>query len=218
MKKLPFLLLLILIGCQKDPFADSNNGTFKDSRDQLEYKWVRIGEQIWMAENLAYLPSVSQLATSSESEKLYYIYDFDGTDLGAAKKTANFQTYGVLYNWTAALVACPLGWHLPADLDWYNLMNFLSSDVGKKLKSATGWQNNGNGDNSSGFSSLPGGMRIGDIGLKHIGDASVFWTSTEGTKPFLLYRYLMDNTDNGIFLGENATKIYGLSVRCIKDN
>jgi hypothetical protein len=58
MKTIPFLLLLILIGCAKDPFLTDDSGTFKDSRDPLEYKWVKIGRQIWMAGNLAYLPSV----------------------------------------------------------------------------------------------------------------------------------------------------------------
>ena len=52
MKTLPFLLLLLMIGCSKESILNPD-GTFTDSRDKREYKWVRIGEQVWMAENLS---------------------------------------------------------------------------------------------------------------------------------------------------------------------
>ena len=80
-------------------------GTFTDSRDGNEYNWVQIGNQVWMAENLAYLPSVNMVADGSEDAagSYYYVYGYDGTNVTDAKATANYTTYGVLYNWTAAM-------------------------------------------------------------------------------------------------------------------
>jgi uncharacterized protein (TIGR02145 family) len=216
MKKLPILLLLVLIGCQKDPFADSNNGTFKDSRDQQEYKWVRIGEQIWMAENLAFLPSVNQIASGSETEKFYYVYGYNGNDVNEAQTNTNYQTYGVLYNWPAAMVACPSGWHLSSDMDWNNLGTYLTSDVGKKLKGISGWLDNGNGDNSTGFDAVPGGAGI--IGSQSdIGKTAFFWTSTISDASQYWYRYLLGWSNDGIYHASAPGKSPAFSVRCLKD-
>jgi uncharacterized protein (TIGR02145 family) len=218
MKNLTFIFLLVLIGCQKDPFTDSNSGTFKDSRDQLEYKWIRIGEQIWMAENLKYLPAISQFGTGSETEKMFYVSDYEGTDINAARQTTNYQSYGVLYNGIAASDACPSGWHLPTDGEWYILGDYLGQDAGKKLKSSTGWAENGNGDNTSGFNALPGGFCFRGLGMTNVGTAAGFWTTTLSSTNKLLYRYLMSSSDRGLFMGENATKDYGFSIRCIHNN
>lgn len=134
-----------------------------------------------MAENLAYLPSVVGPATDSETEPYYYVYGYDGTDVEEAKATENYQTYGVLYNWSAALTACPEGWHLPSDAEWTQLENYLANNghnydgtkggvgakIAKSLASETGWNSSsvegaiGNTGfpeyrNKSGFSALPG--------------------------------------------------------------
>ncbi|MCK9320171.1 FISUMP domain-containing protein, partial [Methanoculleus sp.] len=105
-------------------------GTFTDSRDGNDYNWVKIGDQVWMAENLAYLPSVNMVADGSEDAagSYYYVYGYDGTDVTAAKATANYTTYGVLYNWLAAMNACPDGWHLPSDAEWTELTDYLGGE------------------------------------------------------------------------------------------
>jgi uncharacterized protein (TIGR02145 family) len=88
-----------------------------------------------MAENLKYLPSVVGPGTGSNSEAYCYVYGYDGTSISAAKATENYATYGVLYNWTAAMNGaessdanpsgvqgiCPDGWHLPSDAEWKQL-------------------------------------------------------------------------------------------------
>ena len=85
-----------------------------------------------MAENLAYLPSVSPSNQGSTEIPYYYVYGYEGSDVNAAKATSNYQTYGALYNWTAAMAGqesssnvpsgvqgvCPAGWHLPSDEQW----------------------------------------------------------------------------------------------------
>ena len=138
-----------------------------DSRDGYHYKAVRIGNTIWMAENLRYLPSVNMGADGSEDAagSYYYVFGYNGTDVNEAKATANYATYGVLYNWTAAVNgsagsitspsgvqgACPKGWHVPSDLEWGQLLNELiasgynydgtvsGNKIAKAMASASGW-------------------------------------------------------------------------------
>ncbi len=88
-----------------------------------------------MAENLKYLPSVNKPSEESYTEAKYYVYGYNGTDVAAAKQEANYETYGVLYNWPAAMNGaassnanpsgvqgvCPAGWHLPSDAEWKEL-------------------------------------------------------------------------------------------------
>lgn len=64
-------------------------GSFVDTRDGHEYEWVKIGGQIWMAENLAYLPSVSPPDKGSETERSYYVYGYEGFSVTEAKATDN---------------------------------------------------------------------------------------------------------------------------------
>ena len=112
---------------------------FTDNRDGNVYSFVTIGDQVWMSENLKYLPSVVDRATYSNTDPYYYVYGYNGTDVPAAKATDNYKTYGVLYNWPAAIDACPSGWHLPSDAEWTQLTNYLGGEggAGAKLK-ATG--------------------------------------------------------------------------------
>jgi uncharacterized protein (TIGR02145 family) len=169
MKRIFILILLIqamvAVSCQKYmPMDGENSGKFVDSRDDHEYQWVRIGKQIWMAENLAFLPAVSPADSGSSTRMYYYVYDFAGTSIDSAKATDNYTTSGVLYNWPAAMSGalpsmaipsgvkgvCPEGWHLPSDEEWKILEFELgmsesdlhddgvreSGSVGKQLKEA----------------------------------------------------------------------------------
>jgi len=65
------------------------------------------------AENLAHLPSITPVEAYSSTEPCYYIYNYNGTAVSDAKITDGYAKYGVFYNWTAAMNACPAGWHLP---------------------------------------------------------------------------------------------------------
>lgn len=194
--------------------------TFTDSRDGKSYKTVKIGNQIWMAENLAYLPSVSPPSAGSATDPYYYVYGYTGTDVAAAKATTNYSTYGVLYNWPAAKVACPKGWHVPSEAEWKTLTSFLGEDVaGYKLKEAgtSHWQSpNSGATNESGFTALPGGLRDypGNIGA--IGTEGIWWTSTEDNPNFsVLYVSLAYN--NSRLSWNNTPFTRAWSVRCIKD-
>ncbi len=108
--------------------------TFVDPRDGHKYRWVKIGSQVWMAENLAYMPWVNP---PKKQEYGIWVYDYDGEDVAEAKATENYQKYGCLYDWATAMALdpkyleerwggdtvehqgiCPPGWHLPTDGEW----------------------------------------------------------------------------------------------------
>jgi uncharacterized protein (TIGR02145 family) len=197
--------------------------------DGRHYKTVRIGNQTWMIENLAYLPSVSPSSNGSDTSPYYYVWGYNGTSVSDANKEANYTTYGVLYNWEAAKTACPSGWHLPSDEEWKILEEHLgmsesdaasmgwrySGDVCKKLKSKSGWYDNGNGNNASGMCVLPGGYRYEDGGFYSSGRYAYFWSSTDHGSALAWFRYL--------YYGYNGvSRVYedrrnGFSVRCLKN-
>ena len=191
-------------------------GTLIDRRDGNTYKWVEIGNQIWMAENLAYLPSVSPPSDGSFTEPYYYVSGFEGTSVNEAKATDNFNTYGVLYNWPAAMEACPDGWHLPSDEEWSELEDYVITG-GTALKATSGWQHAGNGTNGYGFYALPGGYRNYDAYFMDEGYDGVWWSSTENiwNNNASWFRKLYHTFS---FIARSyGFKENGFSVRCLKD-
>jgi uncharacterized protein (TIGR02145 family) len=132
---------------------------------------------------------------------------------------ANGIKYGKLYNWYAMTDPrglCPLGWHVPSDTEWMQLLNYLGGDnfAGHKMKSSYGWEVNGNGSNSSGFTGLPGGLRHYDGDFQSGGHYGNWWSSPEAYKDDY-YLYLCH--DNGIAQRYRKDYPYGFSVRCLKD-
>jgi len=115
-----------------------------DLRDGQTYNTVQIGSQCWMAENLAYLPSVSPSNNGSFTTPYIYVYGYQGTDVNAAKLTSNYLVYGVLYNWSATMNGetssssvpsgvqgiCPNDWHVPSDEEWKILEGEVDSQYG----------------------------------------------------------------------------------------
>lgn len=187
---------------------------------QRNYSVVQIGDQIWMAENLTYLPAVYPSSSVSYTEPRYYVYGNEGTDVAAAKQNAKYTTYGVLYNWTAAKAACPSGWHLPSDYEWTALETFLGGkwEDGGKLKETgtTHWVSPNTGaTNEFGFSALPGGGIGTDRIFGLAGIAGIWWSSTESGSSFAYIRYL--NHDNSYIDRLDPEKERGFSVRCVKN-
>ncbi|MBT3383066.1 MAG: hypothetical protein HN778_02605 [Prolixibacteraceae bacterium] len=202
------------------------NIEFTDSRDNKVYQTVKIGNQIWLAENLAYLPHVSPSTIESPTDSLIYVNGYEGTDVSVAIQSEHFIKYGALYNWAAAQAVSPEGWHLPSEEEWRQLELYLGmsseeipkagwrgTDEGSKLKSTSGWDG-GNGTNETGFSALPGGLCCPFNGA---GFGGYWWSSTEAT-------YFAE-TGRGRGLDKDHTQIvvlgnykkFGFSVRCLRD-
>ena len=214
--------------------AGWSNNVLTDSRDSNTYSYKTIGSQIWMTENLAYLPSVVGPGTGSTSVAYYYVYGYDGTDIAAAKATSNYTTYGVLYNWPAAMSGaassdtnpsgvqgiCPTGWHLPSDAEWTTLTTYLGglSVAGGKMKEAgtTHWSSPNTGaTNESGFTALPGGYRNTNGTFTTIGRYGYWWSSTQSSTNNAWYRGLPYHTGN--VYRDTGGKGLGFSVRCLRD-
>ncbi len=200
-------------------FTTFGNSQFTDSRDGNVYQTVTIGNQVWMVENLKYLPEVYGPGTSSQTTPHYYVYGYDGTNVTDAKATANYSTYGVLYNWSAAMVACPPGWHLPSDAEWTALTNFLGGQngAGGKLKedgTAYWKQPNAGATNETGFTALPGGQ-ISSNKFLFIGYNGLWWT-TESISPTSARNRMMVSTTGNV-TKHSEGKATGFSIRCIRD-
>lgn len=214
-------------------------GSFTDSRDGNVYQYITIGNQVWMAENLKYLPAITLPDSTSETIPCYYVYGYYGTDVNAAKATPNYTTYGVLYNWPAAMAGsassaanpsgvkgvCPAGWHLPSDAEWTQLTVYLGGGnvTGGKLKSTgtieagTGlWQQPNTGaTNETGFTGLPGGQLGSFATFSQIGSVGNWWSSTVFDSNKICDRGLMYNL--GTIGSGWCIKDHGFSVRCVKD-
>jgi len=193
---LPVNYLIKMIDLNKKSNKSSNS--FTDTRDGKTYKIIKIGSQVWMAENLAY-------NTGSGC----WAYD---------NNSGNVAKYGYLYTWEAAKRACPPGWHLPSDDEWSKLANLLGGEdaAGKKIKSTSGWESYGNGTNESGFSALPGGSRGNDGGFYDRSGGGYWWSATEldassaGSRSL---RYYGEDLYRG-----NNDKSCGFSVRLLRDS
>ena len=199
---------VILLGCKTETEDNCEYGTLTDDRDGLTYKTVKIGEQWWMAENLNY----RYIQQTAEEDSSSYCYNDD---------PANCAKYGRLYQWSAAMVVCPEGWHLPDTTEWDALFTAVGewATAGKMLKSTEGWNDyegtSGNGSDAYAFSALPAGDR-NDFGhFYYEGNLAYFWSSTEYDSNYAYYMRLHYNYD-GAYLNGNC-KDYGLSVRCLKD-
>lgn len=194
---------------------EAMSGSFIDARDNHQYFFRTIGDQTWMTSNLAYLPDVSGSTELSTSSPHYYIYGYQGANTSDAKATDNYSKYGVLYNWKAAVTACPDGWHLPSKNEWSNLFNTLKPKAGYKLKATTGWSNRGNGDNSSGFSALPSGYLTKDGDFKQLESYAYFQSATEENPNSSTFMFIFSESDEMAIIRDSKKRAY--AVRCIRN-
>jgi uncharacterized protein (TIGR02145 family) len=206
---LALAVALTLTACE-----EKSGNMLKDPRDGKKYRTVKIGEQVWMAENLNYKTSNS------------WCYDDD---------ESNCDKYGRLYDWETAKVACPSGWHLPFRGEWGALAIAAggigkyggdSSTAGTKLKSKSGWSDydgkNGNGTDEFGFSALPGGLRFADDNsFALVGYDGSWWTATDASQERNgdVYRRSMTSVSAYYERVEESpygNKGNGYSVRCVQ--
>jgi len=185
-----------------------NKSTFKDSRDGKTYRYVKIGNQTWMAQNLDFVTDAGNWCYENNVD--------------------NGGVYGRLYTWEVSTKACPSGWHLPSDAEWSELTSYLGGDhvAGDKLKEidTTHWSSpNSKATNESGFEALPGGFLVDrsaynnqpNIQFQSIGKMSIWWSSNTYSGD-----YAYDRSITNYLANVRRTidpKTVGLSVRCVKD-
>ena len=187
----------------------------------MEENEIKIGDQTWTSKNL-------DLETYRNGDVIPQVQDateWANLSTGAwcyyENESANGTTYGKLYNWYAVndpRGLAPNGYHIPTDAEWTILTDYLGGEVGAgtEMKSTTGWEDDGNGTNTSGFAGLPGGYRDhnGDF-LSRIGALGYWWSSSEFNATIAWSRNLY--TNNGNVLSYYNSKQNGLSVRCLRD-
>jgi len=190
------------------------------------YAVVTINGQTWMAENLKYLPNIHSasdfVSVGLDSLPAYGVYDYNGNDINAARSHPNYDIYGALYNWHAVdkVNICPVGWHVPSNIEWAALVNYLSgpSEAGKKLKETDSlhWAIYNNGTNEYGFTALPAGYRdYVDGSYETLGTVTAYWTNT-ASDAYFSYIYMITHNQNHCSALTDF-KPFGYSVRCIKD-
>jgi uncharacterized protein (TIGR02145 family) len=222
--------------------AKQENTTFIDPRDSKIYQTVTIGNQTWMAENLAAtkfndgtdIPNVTGDSQWADlSTPAYCWYDND--------EASYKNTYGAMYNWYAVETGklCPDGWHVPTDDEWTELEEYLIANgynwdgsksdnkIGKSLAATSGWKtssdegdvgNDQQSNNSTGFSALPGGRRFGSKGsFGGEGGYGRWWSSSEHHGSYAYHRDLNYSHSDLSRRHHRYSKSYGFSVRCLRD-
>ena len=230
MKKLFFALTacaVLFAACEDSSSSPSseNNSSVKsnscsnadepltDPRDGKVYKTVKIGNQVWMAENLNY--DVEGSWTNDSLDK-------DGS------------IYGRFYTFGRAKKACPEGWHLPT-FDEINELRENTGGVGlagKNLKATSGWDKDENGKDGNGSDKFCFGIKASGKslnaadGVYSVGKAAQLWTSSSFTDwRYDSYGNRINNDDLGYYLSftssdsmqiESYSTIYAWNVRCLK--
>jgi uncharacterized protein (TIGR02145 family) len=191
--------------------------------DQETYKTVKIEKLEWMLENLNVSffrngEPIPEAGTAEEWSKA----GKEGTSAWChyENRIENGERSGKLYNWYAVndpRGLAPVGWHVSSDAEWRQVTDFLGGEdaAGTKMKSSSGWNQDGNGTNESGFTGLPGGCRDLNGKFSNIEKIGFWWTSTEKDTTLAWYRCI-DKTPWYVYR-TNYYKQNGLSVRCVRD-
>ena len=201
--------------------------------DGNEYETVQIGTQCWTKTNLRSTKAADGTAIavgSDTSTTVAYRYYPNNN-------SSNVSAYGYLYNWEAAKLVCPAGWHLPSDAEWTTLITYVSGQSeytcggntsynAKALASTEGWGtssgtcavgNNPSTNNATGFSAVPAGYYGGNGSLPYLNFScgADFWSATQSNSSNAYSRNVFYYYSQvRIF---NYSKSRGYSVRCLHD-
>ena len=237
-----FKTVVFLMVTTKAKTTGISQGSMTDQQGN-SYKTITIDSQTWMAENLrttiyndasiiSLVPKDS-VWTVSDTSKSAFACSFNN----ASMNSDTVVNYGLLYNWAAvnSQKLCPNGWHVPSIYDWKTLLSYLTdygfgyggsgSDIAKSMASTAHWfvssQEGETGfdqssNNSSGFSAVPGGIRLKEGMFTDIGKSANWWTSTDYRTQFaysIKTQAFSSEADSIMILKQS-----GLSVRCLKNN
>lgn len=220
------------------------NGVVKDA-DGNSYKTIKLGNQVWMAENLKTTTYNDNTPVENVTDNHTWGYLTTGAYCWYENNNAYKNPYGALYNWYAVETGklCPSGWHVPSNAEWTVLENYLigngynydgsttGNKLAKSLASKTNWTSStvsgtpGNNDypdkrNSSGFNAFPSGYRIHEEGyFDHLTIDCAWWSTDLDPVPSTLtyvFHWLMQYNQNSFMHGSYTSQM-GFSVRCIRE-
>ena len=196
-----------------------------------DYETVQIGEQCWFAENLRVTSYRNGEGVDSYQDPANWASASNGGMCTYGISSSNDSVFGLLYNWYAVddtRGLCPSGWSVPTDGEWMTMemslgmseaeangTSWRGTNQGSQMKMAYGWNNGGNGTNSSGFSGLPGGYRESNGNFSGAGYDGNWWSSSsDGANAW--HRFLFYDAEAVNRGAHNHRR--GVSVRCIKDS
>jgi uncharacterized protein (TIGR02145 family) len=208
-----YLAILMFVSISFCHATDTNSGTFNDPRDGIVYKWVKIGNQVWMAENLRFKTESGSWCWENKEE--------------------NCKERGRLYDWAAAMKAAPPGWHLPSDEEWKEMEIALGLTkeqadqegfrgdkdalLAGKIKRQDAWPVKYEGrpisiTNETEFSAVPTGLYSNNE-FSH--ENYTGWWTSNGNDSHAWIRHIgfFDNTIGRIL----NRKEFAFPVRCVKD-
>jgi len=193
----------LYINSEQTIHSNADAGTFIDARDGQTYKWVRLkDDKKWMAQNLNY-----------ESANTWCY----GDDL------ANCDKYGRLYTWQAANIACPKGWRLPTDKEWWAMASYY----GKAYNSYSSQEKMEGKDDGeiaykalikggdTRFNALLGGSHSPEEGFDYLGDLGSYWSSSENNAGNVWGYYFYIHSRG--LARDNYHQSLGFSCRCVQD-
>jgi uncharacterized protein (TIGR02145 family) len=193
-------LSVLVSGCKDD----DEPMTVKDI-DGNVYKIIKIGNQVWMTENL-------KVTRYRNGDAIPYVTNnssWEALTSGAYchySNAASVDAHGRLYNWFAATDSrniAPKGWHVPTHAEWQILRDYLGDEPDRL-------------EDTNGFAALRSGLRdyLGFISRDY---ESFWWTATEASGSNAWCRNYFFEEDNYHFVNAQVSKNYGLSIRCVRD-
>jgi uncharacterized protein (TIGR02145 family) len=236
-------LFLSGISCTREnPLTASGNESVTDA-DGNVYRTVRIGNQVWTAENLRTTkyndgtPIALDTSTTTwdNAATPKYCLHQNTTDPDSIRKYGTFYNWHVVNNGNSRKIA-PKGWHVPSDAEWDSLENFLIAEgrnwdgtpagdkIAKSLAAKTDWRADTTAgaigcdltrNNLSGFSALPASCRGNTGNFGPLGDFDYWWSATEADSAHAWGR---DLWYNHAYLNRGSHyKSCGFSVRLVRD-
>jgi uncharacterized protein (TIGR02145 family) len=213
------ILTCLFFSCKKD---ENYTPPVKDI-DENTYKTIRIGTQVWMAEDLRTTRYNDETDIPLVEDSVgWNTLDSPGFCWYNNEKESYKDTYGALYNAYTVNTGkiCPTGWHIPSKEEWLQLRDFLGDTIsgGGKLKEfgTVSWlPPNTGADNSSGFGAMGSGIRYFQGSFKAIHTFTSFWSSTEINDDGQWYLSLYYR--NASIAISHVSRKHGFSVRCLKD-
>jgi uncharacterized protein (TIGR02145 family) len=181
------------------------------------YRSVKVGSQIWLAQNLAYAGTDGKLGVCQGSEDSCARY-------GRLYKWTEMMDLGRAFDttlWSGEVAAhrgiCPAGWHVPSTEEWTSLQTAVDPDNsydGNRLKSPFFWQGSSYGEDKHGFRALPGGRWNGGS-LEGGAIMGYWWSRKETFRTSAELFEMYSHNENTMF--ESINKLAKQSVRCLMD-